>query len=407
VKRLWIPLCIIVVIAGVYLVAAGTASSRERAATAALRAAGHPTTLEEIEPLFRAGSESTARVLEQASDLLTKDDIAALGLRDSIGWPADRAVAAAFLRDKAQVCELLVQASTMPPADFGMKPGEGYAAKLTTILPKWPAFRRLLRLQARELAAQGKPDSALDVLAAAVRLSNAFGEPIFIYHLVSMVGLDSVVGCAGEIAPRAGVPAIDRFVRDLERLDFKTSESRALEAENMMTSISARTGQVTDAGAALKFAVFLVKSLPPVRDYALTRAMETVREELELLPKPWYEGWNGLARIESTGRRPGLEGTLTRIYTPNASVFYARSERATAWRDIAVLGLKALVASRQAGRLPRALSDFAPAAPPDRFTGKPYVYRILPDGFIVYSVGPNQQDEGGNGPDDRAFRVRL
>jgi hypothetical protein len=406
-RRLWIPLCIIVIIVGVYLVAADAARSRERAATDALRAAGHPTTLEEIEPLFRTGSESTARVIEQACDLLTKDDVATLALRDSIGWPADQSVAAEFLRDKANVCTLILQASAMPPADFGMKPGEGYAAKLTNTIPKWPAFRRLLRLQARELAAQGKPDSALDVLAAAVRLSNAFGEPIFIYHLVSMVGLDSVVGCAGEIAPRAGAPAIDRFVRDLERLDFKSPERRALEAENMMTCISARTGQVTDAGTALKLAVFLVKSLPPVRDYALTRAIEMVREELEILPKPWHEGWNGLARLESAGRRPGLEGVLTRIYTPNVSVFYARAERATAWRDVAALGLKALVFSRQTGRPPAALSDFAPAAPPDRFTGKPYVYRILPDGFIVYSVGPNQQDENGTGADDRAFRVRL
>jgi hypothetical protein len=406
-RRLWIPLCIIVIIVGVYLVAADTARSRERAAINALQAAGHPTTLEEIEPLFRTGSESTARIIEQACDLLTKDDVATLALRDSIGWPADQSVAAEFLRDKANVCKLILQASTMPPADFGMKPGEGYAAKLTSILPKWQAFRRLLRLQARELAAQGKPDSALDVLAAAVRLSNAFGEPIFIYHLVSMVGLDSVIGCAGEIAPRAGTAVIDRFVRDLERLDFKSAERRALEAENMMTSISARTGQVTDASAALKLAVFLVRSLPPVRDYALTQATEMAREELEILPKPWHEGWNDLARIESAGRRPGIEGALTRIYTPNVSVFYARTERATAWRDVAALGLKALVASRQAGRPPAALSDFAPTAPPDRFTGRPYVYRTLPDGFIVYSVGPNQQDENGTGADDRAFRVKL
>jgi hypothetical protein len=135
--------------------------------------------------------------------------------------------------------------------------------------------------------------------------------------------------------------------------------------------------------------------------------METVREELELLPKPWYEGWAGLARIDTAGSRPGLAGALTRIYTPNVSVFYARSERATAWRDVAALGLRALVAGRQAGKLPAMLSDFAPGAPPDRFTGRPYVYSILPDGFMVYSVGPNQQDEGGSGPDDRAFRVKL
>src|SRR5262249_36827957 len=35
------------------------------------------------------------------------------------------------------------------------------------------------------------------------------------------------------------------------------------------------------------------------------------------------------------------------------------------------------------------------AIPVDLYAGKPHVYRLLPGGFVVYSVGPNGIDEGG------------
>ena len=58
------------------------------------------------------------------------------------------------------------------------------------------------------------------------------------------------------------------------------------------------------------------------------------------------------------------------------------------------------------GQVPASLDVFAPDAPMDRFSGEPYLYRVLPDGFTVYSVGVNGQDDGGTSPGDLVFRVK-
>jgi hypothetical protein len=407
-RKFWTWLAVVVVVvAGTYLVLGSLAGARARAAADALKRAGYPTTVEDIEPQFRAGSESAAKVFEKAAAMLTDDDIATLKRLDTLGWQNDPAGAVAFLNDKSAVSELVAQASVMPPADFGSNPREGYAARITTILQQFAAFRTLLRLQARELTARGKPDSALGALATATRLSHAFAEPMFIYHLVAMLGTDSLTAYAARIAPASGVPAIERLLAEFERLDFKTGEARALAAENVITSISAKAGHVMDARLSLELAVSAVKVLQPARYYVEARVREVVLAQLEQLPKPWYEGRKALAEIDSSTHRRDPLGKLAGIYTPNVSLFYARSERATAWRDIAVLGLKALVMKKQTGKLPATLAGIASDAPVDRFSGKPYVYKVLPDGFVVYSVGPDGKGDNGSMPDDLAFRVKL
>jgi hypothetical protein len=60
------------------------------------------------------------------------------------------------------------------------------------------------------------------------------------------------------------------------------------------------------------------------------------------------------------------------------------------------------------GRWPENLDSIAVTLPPEKWidpiSDTPYVYRLLPDGFSLYSVGPNRVDENGqhtsSGPDD-------
>ena len=42
-----------------------------------------------------------------------------------------------------------------------------------------------------------------------------------------------------------------------------------------------------------------------------------------------------------------------------------------------------------------------------RFSGKPYVYRTLPERFMVYSVGTDGKDDNGTSPTDLVVRVKL
>jgi hypothetical protein len=406
-KRLWILLLIIAVLVGAYLIVNSRLDTRARAAVAALKAAGHPTTVEDMEPAFDTGSESTANVLKTAAGLLTKEDLDKLKYLDTLGWREDRAGLQAFLKDKAEVYELVMQAAAMPPADFGMSNWDSCAAKIATMLPQCAGFRLLLRIQARELAQNGRPDSALKVLAASSALTYAFAKPGIINHLVSMLGMDSVFSTAAQVAPKAGVPAIEGLITRFQGLDFKADEYRALQAEAVLAQVKAAAGQTTDVKGLLGLQGFLGRVLTPLRSYARARFVEFVVKQLEVLPKPWYEGRDTVARLDTMGRGKDPLMQLAGACMPNLSMFYERDERMMAWRDIAVLGLRALVMKKRTGRLPARLEDFASDAPPDRFSGKPYVYRVLPDGFMVHSVGTNGKDDNGTAPDDLVFKVTL
>ena len=53
-------------------------------------------------------------------------------------------------------------------------------------------------------------------------------------------------------------------------------------------------------------------------------------------------------------------------------------------------------------RWPVELKDLSPSLikdiPTDRFSGKPLIYKPRADGYLLYSIGKNRQDDGGENP---------
>jgi hypothetical protein len=95
---------------------------------------------------------------------------------------------------------------------------------------------------------------------------------------------------------------------------------------------------------------------------------------------PWYA-------ILSKNFVPGMETTFMKVATFDALVLTARA------------GLACRVFKGRTGQYPESLEALVPGllkeVPTDPFTGKPLVYRREGDGFIVYSLGSNQKDDGG------------
>jgi hypothetical protein len=86
--------------------------------------------------------------------------------------------------------------------------------------------------------------------------------------------------------------------------------------------------------------------------------------------------------------------------------FRTAVEKASATRRLMRLGLALFRHQLEHGEFPEdPLPEFALL--PDPFTGEAFRYRRTAEGFILYSVGPNLLDEGGetskrpgSGPDD-------
>jgi hypothetical protein len=122
---------------------------------------------------------------------------------------------------------------------------------------------------------------------------------------------------------------------------------------------------------------------------------------------------------------------VTRVVTPFFSQASAKSGEALATIGLAQWGLAINVFQIREGRWPKSLDEVRRALgwklPVDPFSGKGFVYRLeplaqaqgKPQGYLLYSIGPNLRDEGGQfrrsseyprlgpeRPDDLVWRVR-
>jgi len=92
---------------------------------------------------------------------------------------------------------------------------------------------------------------------------------------------------------------------------------------------------------------------------------------------------------------------LSGFLFPNLETAMFKEARLEADLNVARIGIGCKIYKNYKGRFPAKISDLAPdilpEEPLDPFTGKPYIYRLEDDGFIVYSVGSNQKDDNGRG----------
>ena len=78
--------------------------------------------------------------------------------------------------------------------------------------------------------------------------------------------------------------------------------------------------------------------------------------------------------------------------------------RAKTRHDLLRVGLALAHYKAENGKYPEALAELAPkyinTLPVDAFGGTPFVYRRRAEGYLLYSLGPNQRDEEGRSDDE-------
>ena len=114
---------------------------------------------------------------------------------------------------------------------------------------------------------------------------------------------------------------------------------------------------------------------------------------------PYYQSRDALrAGYEQLKNRPWY-AYASRAMIGDFEAAYMKVAQIEALMLSSRAGLACRLFKGQTGRYPDRLEELVPALlpelPVDPFTGKPLVYRREGDGFIVYSLGSNQKDDGG------------
>jgi hypothetical protein len=95
-----------------------------------------------------------------------------------------------------------------------------------------------------------------------------------------------------------------------------------------------------------------------------------------------------------------LGEALIRFFCSNTRKILDASDRARQEHANLLVALALEMLLRDKGAYPEKLSDLTDKAPADLFSGKGLIYKREGLGYLLYSVGPDEKDDGGRGRDD-------
>jgi hypothetical protein len=125
---------------------------------------------------------------------------------------------------------------------------------------------------------------------------------------------------------------------------------------------------------------------------------------LEIAARPWYEAnrqWDSLDRVQQLRGRQ--HSPLAGLMLPNGKLVATRIARLQAEQAVTLTGLRVLQYRLGHGTFPAGLADVSAQNVIDPFTGKPLNYGTAGTGFQLYSLGEDQQDNGGDPKADIAW----
>lgn len=388
----------------------------------AIRQAGYPVTLQELDDFYSPvpENENAALLYQQAFSLgLFTNNPPDLTSNFSLarGKPMpekDRAILFGFLATNAAAWELFYSATNRPGSRYSLDMRQGAQVSLTN-LPHVKATTTLLSLEALAHASNGESNQTYAALNAAASAADSIREePLLISFLVR-------IACSAIVAKRVEqclnlVPLDEGQLRSLQErfaaVDDPRWAARALageraagisyfmdpQAQRSLLTQPGASGTPNALAAQLAFAAYRMSGLMRKdRNFYLgvmatnvSRAEMSADERIKTGPAPVISITNRLL-VLSRILLPALQRTLDRADENAARMRVVQTGLAVErWRV------------SHAGKLPDSLEQLAPQylhkVPLDPFDSHPLRYKKLPRGYVVYSIGADQKDDGGAEP---------
>ncbi|HPO11842.1 MAG TPA: hypothetical protein PLI09_00235 [Candidatus Hydrogenedentes bacterium] len=416
-------------------------NTRTEAMLKTLQASGIPTTPKELENQYPAPPQGknaaetyqkafeTGKYDENAESYAKIDDKMREESKDSNHQPtlSDtlRSMVREYLNANAETLRLLHEAAKTPGSRYPLDFSDPINMKLDH-LAKIRQSLRLLKLEAM-LAADDKDfDKALEAIRAMLAAGDSVRqEPIFISQLVRnachglTVDALQYVLASGTLTEEQLARLNDMFTHQIDTESF----TRGLQGEYIVgMAVFDRPEIMAD----LYKDMFGVESYVP----GATRTLLRVVSMTGWTEADRYRYLSRLSELNAISRMPVYEAI------PAMQAFEDQIQRNNSWiptisgnlssglsravfsfgRDQAQIQFATTAIAIQryqsfTSKLPDSLNDLVPSfmssMPQDPFDGQPMRYRRIENGYLVYSVGYNQQDEGGVAPAENQDRYRT
>ena len=378
----------------------------------AIRKAGDPVTLKELDASYPSvpDHENAALVFDQALKLSREDPLlvkrlpmVGMGKMPPLEAPLPENVRkdmTAFLAANKQALELLRQSARMGRCRFPVDLTRGFEAQLPHLASVRKACRHLY-LEAAAAIEQGDAERAVCAVASSLGLARLpRNEPILISRLVRIACTKITLDAPGRVLSRGALT--DAQLRRLSAAIEKEAQQ-----ENALRSIMAAERCI---GISLFEQPDMVRQLVgqhakqplpkwwrPEDDYGIY--LDIMGAYVETSAKPWPAR---LAAAKAVQRRVNAltnRYVIPRLLLPAMERVFVQEGTHAARLRCALTGLAIERYRVKHGKLPRSLDALPPkfiaAVPADPFDGKPLRYTTIAPGYMVYSIGPDQRDDGG------------
>lgn len=344
---------------------------------------------------------------------------------------------AAMLDGNAAPLELLVQASRRPryysPSVSLGDPSPMYGVLLPVEQEQREAARQLT-LRAMLKLGEGDAQGAWADLHACHRLARMTGQSPFYIGALVCVAIDAITfqsdaaliasqtltaeqarQCVRDVRELAPLPSMADLLDNSERwglLDATIQIARNPDAMQTMSGSSANAPMMSGAidwNVALQVVNEEVdKTVVALREPDLRKRLAEL-DSLGNAPRgrgasAWAIGLRSfLGNRESASRQMGW--VMLKAFQPGTRSVAIAETRAIARERVLLAGFALAAFRGEHGAYPELLAELVPSVlaevPLDPCSGKDLVYRRTADGFVLYSVGDDMQDNGGTPLDSR------
>lgn len=350
---------------------------------------------------YLAANDETMRLLHKAA-----------GYKHS-RFPSELAIG---LPDPREMFGDLFQTNAVPDDAKVRKWNEVLAShKLKTMISYLAEMRRgarLLWLEALLHAENNEPESAAKSIVCSMRLSHAVAQEI---NVISQLLRMATAAIASDSLERVlnKTPLTDSALADLQQALVQAEEPGAMIraiAGDRCTRIeafqTARAGQLTrarllyldNAYGGPGDITFLKLDAHPRAQQDFSAALDLEAKLLDAMQLPFPDGIEASKAIQMQREKLAEDFSISRE-VPDHRIILKDA------RHIALLGAvrTALGIERHrlaTGKFPDALDELVPtylsSLPADPFDGRPVRYKRTEKGFVVYSIGEDAEDNGGN-----------
>ncbi|MEQ1821421.1 MAG: hypothetical protein ABL949_02825 [Fimbriimonadaceae bacterium] len=322
---------------------------------------------------------------------------------------------ALYIKEFQPVLDLVKQAAALPDCSFRRDWSQG----MNVLFPEFSELKEFVKAamdKSNAEADRGNFTESFAWLRVGRQIAAHVREPTLISHLVSVAG-ESIVDRALQTQMRShyAKPQFLEFARKFCEESIPLPSPRGSFSGEVLlvrtsladiasgkTAIKELSGMVTGQsdGEMPSFDKLTIQALrvPSVRKEVERKLLARYRTMVEQMPTDptQFEGLEtATLDIDNEIRRDqSTSGKLASFFTPIFSSAGVTTASIVAKRRITRQGLEIFAYKVKTGFWPKSIDASKPWAI-DPFTKKPFIYKLMPDGFGLYSIGSNRRDDQG------------